>query len=69
MNKQHECMQWFAYDHLPEHLQGASKPFHELATKLVESNIPSEQLNVAIQKLIECKDAAVRASLYTQRNP
>lgn len=66
MNK-HPLMEYFAYSHLPEHLQAASKPFHDLATSIIETHAPNPQLDVALQKLIETKDAAVRSALYTAR--
>lgn len=54
----------FRYDHLPEHLQKVSKPFHDLAHQLVEQMPPrTDQLEVALQKLLEAKDAAVRATI------
>lgn len=61
-------LEYFAYSHLPEHLQAASKPFHDLAVSLVETHKPNVQLDIALQKLIETKDAAVRSALYTSRN-
>ncbi len=54
----------FRYDHLPEELQEVSKPFSDLAHRLVESVPPrTDQLEVALQKLLEAKDAAVRAHI------
>lgn len=53
--------QFFAYDHLPERLQAVSKPFGELA-KLIVSTLPrNPERTVALRKLLEAKDAAVRA--------
>ena len=61
-------LQFFAYSHLPPHLQAISKPFCELAQMLagtVESsacNLPrNPERTVALRKLLEAKDAAVRA--------
>ncbi len=31
-----ELLGFFAYEHLPEHLQVISKPFHDLAQKMVD---------------------------------
>jgi hypothetical protein len=54
-------MQFFAYEHLPEHLQEVSKPFCELAEQL-DDRLPSNpEKTVALRKLLESKDAAVRA--------
>ena len=56
-------LKWFAYSHLPAHLQEVSKPFGELATLLAESIEPGPERTVAFRKLLEAKDAAVRAKL------
>lgn len=57
-------MQFFAYAHLPSHLQEVSKPFGDLATKL-EAELPrNAERSVALRKLLEAKDAAVRAKLH-----
>ena len=58
-------MQYFAYAHLPEHLQAVSRPFGELA-EWITSNLPrNPERTVALRKLLEGKDAAVRAALTT----
>ena len=54
-------MQFFAWSHLPEHLQAVSKPFGELAERLVEELPRNPERTVALRKLLEAKDAAVRA--------
>lgn len=54
-------MQFFAYSHLPPHLQAVSKPFGELANMIVETLPRNPERTVALRKLIEAKDAAVRA--------
>lgn len=54
--------QFFAYEHLPPHLQAVSKPFAELAEKILELPRNPER-TVALRKLLEAKDAAVRARL------
>jgi len=54
---------WFHYEHLPPHLQDASKPFCELAHIIVVSIKPGPERTVALRKLLEAKDAAVRAKL------
>jgi hypothetical protein len=56
-------MQFFAYTHLPEHLQAVSKPFADLADSLVKDVPSNPELTVALRKLLEAKDAAVRAKL------
>jgi hypothetical protein len=57
-------LQFFAYAHLPEHLQAISKPFGELAEKLIELLPRNPERTVALRKLLESKDAAVRAKLF-----
>lgn len=53
----------FRWQHLPPHLQVVSKPFGELAERLVENLTPSAERSVALRKLLESKDAAVRAAI------
>lgn len=55
-------MQFFVYDHLPPHLQEVSMPFCSLATALVEGLPRNPERTVALRKLLEAKDAAVRAA-------
>lgn len=59
-------LQFFKYDHLPEPLQHASKPFCDLAGHLA-SNFPrNPERTAALRKLLEAKDCAVRALLYKE---
>jgi hypothetical protein len=57
-------MKWFSFEHLPTHLQEVSKPFHDLARSLVDSLDDGPERAVALRKLLEAKDAAVRAKLH-----
>jgi hypothetical protein len=54
---------WFTYGHLPERLQAVSQPFEELACHIVNSAPSSPETTVALRKLLEAKDCAVRAAL------
>lgn len=54
---------YFAYSHLPEHLQAVSKPFHDLLQHINVTSKNTEEARVAKRKLLEAKDAAVRAAL------
>ena len=54
-------LQFFAYSHLPPHLQAVSKPFGDLAQQIVETLPRNPERTVALRKLLEAKDAAVRA--------
>ena len=56
-------MQFFAYDHLPERLRAVSKPFGEMAHAIVQTIPRNPERTVALRKLLESKDAAVRAFL------
>ncbi len=56
-------LKFFAYGHLPEKLQQASKPFADLAHQVAERAPDSQETTVALRKLLEAKDAAVRAIL------
>lgn len=56
-------IQLFAYEHLPPHLKAVSKPFGELANRIVETTPRNPERTVALRKLLEAKDAAVRAVL------
>jgi hypothetical protein len=61
---QDRIMQFFAYAHLPAHLQEVSALFGILAKTLVEDLPMNPERAVALRKLLEAKDAAVRARLY-----
>lgn len=55
--------QFFAYEHLPEKLQKVSEPFCKLATWIIDELPRNPERTVALRKLLEAKDAAVRAKL------
>lgn len=60
-------LQFFRYDHLPPHLRAVSAPFCDLAEQFVASHpIPNPERTVALRKLLEAKDAAVRCALYKE---
>ena len=63
MEEQDPIMKFFAYSHLPEKLQGVSRPFSELADHIVATLPRCAERTVALRKLLEGKDAAVRAAL------
>ena len=56
-------LKWFAYEHLPDALRAISRPFSELAEVVVNLCEPGPERTVALRKLLEAKDAAVRAKL------
>lgn len=53
----------FRYGHLRPELQTISKPFYDLAWRTAMYDGP--EATVAIRKLLEAKDAAVRAAVDT----
>lgn len=53
-------MQFFEYNHLPPHLQDISKRFGELAEYVVRELPRNPERTVALRKLLESKDCAVR---------
>lgn len=57
-------LQFFQYEHLPTNLQAVSKPFCELAESVVATLPANPERTVALRKLLEAKDCAVRALLY-----
>jgi hypothetical protein len=56
-------LQFFSYTHLPENLQEISRPFCELATQMANSLPGNPETTVALRKLLEAKDCAVRSLL------
>lgn len=56
-------LQFFDYEHLPPHLSEVSKPFADLAQMIVATLPRNPKRTVALRKLLESKDAAVRAKL------
>lgn len=53
---------FFNYSHLPPHLSQVSKPFCDLAFRLIEMLPENPETTIALRKLLESKDAAVRAA-------
>jgi hypothetical protein len=58
-------LQFFEFAHLRNDLQPISALFAELAAEIVTILPPNPQRDVAVQKLLEAKDAAIRARLYS----
>jgi hypothetical protein len=83
MSDQEHILQFFAFQHLPAHLQLVSKPFCDLAHAMVMGdNVPESgtvtfggplprnpERTVALRKLLEAKDAAVRALVARAQLP
>lgn len=57
-------LQWLTFAHLPRGLQSFSQPFYSAACEIIEQiTTDSPELTTAINRLIEAKDAAVRAGI------
>lgn len=54
-------MQFFAFAHLPPTLKEISRPFGQMAENIVRTLPRNQQRTMALNKLLEAKDAAVRA--------
>lgn len=58
-------LQFFKYEHLPSVLMSVSKPFAELAHHTVATLPRNPERTVALRKLLEAKDCAVRAMIWS----
>ncbi len=61
---QDRMLQFFEFSHLPDNLKVVSQPFHQLAHDLVQKFPQNPERTVALRKLLEAKDCAVRAMIY-----
>jgi hypothetical protein len=59
--RQDHILQFFHYAHLPEALRERSKPFCDLARTILDTTPRNPERTVALRKLLEAKDANVRA--------
>lgn len=57
-------LKWFAFEHLPDHLKPVSRCFHSLASEMCATIASGPERTVFLRKLLEAKDAAVRAKLH-----
>lgn len=56
-------LRYFHYAHLPAHLQPFSAPFCDVARLVINTLPRNPERTVALRKLLEAKDAAVRANI------
>jgi|SRR5882757_1082770 len=56
-------LQYFGWAHLPERLQAVSKPFCHAAYSIVAMLPRNPERTVALRKLLESRDAAVRTAI------
>lgn len=57
-------LKWFVYAHEPADLHPVSRAFCVLAESIVASIEGGPERTVALRKLLEAKDAAIRAVLH-----
>jgi hypothetical protein len=60
----HYLLQFFSTEHLREPLREVSRPFGELAQRLVSDLPDNPERTTALRKLLEAKDCAVRAVIF-----
>lgn len=66
--KENRLLQFFKWSHLKPELQKVSMPFCDLA-EYIDSYLPNNpEKTVALRKLLEAKDCAVRAVIYKEPN-
>ncbi len=56
-------LRFFGFEHLPPHLKVVSCKFYELACDIVALVPRNAERTIALRKLLESKDCAVRATL------
>lgn len=57
-------LQFFEFEHLPENLQEVSRQFALAAIWIADNLRRNPERTVALRKLLEAKDCAVRALLW-----
>ena len=57
-------LKWFEVGHLPEKLQAVSSGFRVMAMEICSAVEQGPERTVALRKLLEAKDAAVRAVVH-----
>lgn len=62
-NVDDDILNYFSYAHLPEKLQSVSKLFWAMSRDIAATITCGPERSVALRKLLEAKDAAVRAAL------
>ena len=60
---QEPMLRYFQWEHLPDHLADVSRPFGKLAVHIAVTIERNPERTVALRKLLEAKDCAVRAAL------
>jgi hypothetical protein len=61
-----QLLSFFAFEHLPPHLQAVSAPCHDLAFDMATTLPDGPELTAGLRKLLEAKDAFVRQALVAK---
>ena len=61
-------LQFFEYNHLRPDLQEISRPFQELAEWIAGTLPRNAERTVALRKLLEAKDSAVRSRVFVPQS-
>ncbi|WP_026601644.1 hypothetical protein [Methylomonas sp. 11b] len=61
--RDNSILKYFAFEHLPDHLQVVSKPIGELALAMDQSLPDGPEKSAGLRKLLEAKDCFVRAKV------
>lgn len=64
LKMQDRMLKWFACDHLPDHLKEVSSKFKDVANYIALMIPEGPERTVALRKLLESKDAAVRSVVH-----
>lgn len=62
-----QLLGFFAYDHLPPHLQAVSAPVCDLALDMVTTLPDGPELTFGLRQLLLAKDAFVRQALVVKQ--
>lgn len=62
-----QLLGFFAFEHLPPHLQAISAPCHDLAFDMATTLPDGPELTAGLRKLLEAKDAFVRQALVAKQ--
>lgn len=57
-------LKFFSYEHLLLDLIAVSRKFYQLAHEIETELVPGPERSESLRKLLEAKDAAVRAKLF-----
>lgn len=58
-----DMIQWFEFDHLPDHLQSVYRPFYDAACSVCDLLEPEPERTRVMLQLVVARDAAVIAKL------